>query len=294
MRLVTFTKDGNTRIGALKGDAIVDFSAVAPGLPTDMLSLLQAGPDAMKKAKDIAETEQGTIAVSDVTLESPIQNPPKILAVGMNYMDHFNEVKDVFKLELPKTPVIFNKQTSSVNRPYGDAYLPSESEQMDYEGELAIVIGQRCRRVSKENAMDVVAGFTICNDFTIRDWQMQAPTMTMGKSWDSHCPLGPTLVTPDEVDHANLNFKTFVNGEERQNSNTDQLIFDCPTIIEYLSTAFTLEPGDVIATGTSSGVIMFMPGQPWLKEGDVVRVEFDGLGHIENKVVKDPIGSFAG
>ncbi len=293
MRLVTFTEGGNTRIGILKDDKIIDLSAVAPALPKDMLSFLQAGDAALSKAKDIAKTESGSLAVSDVTLESPIQNPPKILAVGMNYMDHFNEVKDVFKLELPKTPVIFNKQTSSVNRPYGDIYLPGESEQLDYEGELAIVIGKKCRRVSKENALDVVAGFTICNDVTIRDWQMQAPTMTMGKSWDSHCPMGPALVTPDEVDFANLNFKTFVNGEERQNSNTGQLIFDCPAIIEYLSTAFTLEPGDVIATGTSSGVIMFMPGQPWLKEGDVVRVEFDGLGHIENKVVKDPLGSFA-
>lgn len=293
MRLVTFTQGGNTRIGILKDDKVIDLNAVSPGLPEDMLSFLQAGDAAIGKAKDIANTEAGTLALADVTLESPIQNPPKILAVGMNYMDHFNEVKDVFKLELPKTPVIFNKQTSSVNRPYGDIYLPSESEQLDYEGELAIVIGKKCRRVSKANAMDVVAGFTICNDVTIRDWQMQAPTMTMGKSWDSHCPMGPALVTPDEVDFANLNFKTLVNGEERQNSNTEQLIFDCPAIIEYLSTAFTLEPGDVIATGTSSGVIMFMPGQPWLKEGDVVRVEFDGLGHIENKVVKDPLGSFA-
>ncbi len=292
MRLVTFTESNKTRIGILKDERIIDLSAVAPNLPTDMVALLQAGDAAMAKAADIAATEIGGLAVSDVTLESPVQRPPKILAVGMNYMDHFNEVKDVFKLELPKTPVIFNKQTSSVNRPYGDVYLPSESEQLDYEGELAIVIGKKCRRVSKENAMDVVAGFTICNDVTIRDWQMQAPTMTMGKSWDSHCPMGPALVTPDEVDFANLNFKTLVNGEERQNSNTEQLIFDCPTIIEYLSTAFTLEPGDVIATGTSSGVIMFMPGQPWLKEGDVVRVEFDGLGYIENKVVKDPVGSF--
>lgn len=292
MRLITFTHGGTTRIGALKGEQVVDFSSAAPDLPTDMIGFLNAGDAAMDLARNAIEAATSTLSVADVSLESPVPNPSKIVAVGLNYMDHFNEVKEAMKIELPKDPVVFNKQTTSVTGPFNDIYLPPESEQLDYEGELAVVIGKRCRRVSRDDAVNVIAGFTVCNDVSVRDWQRKAPTMTMGKSWDSHCPLGPALVTPDEVDHRNLDFKVFVNGELRQQSNTKHLIFDCEHIIEFLSTAFTLEPGDVIPTGTTSGVALWMEGQPWLRAGDIVRVEFDGLGHIENKVVEDPAGSF--
>ncbi len=292
MKLITFTQGGTTRIGALTNNAVIDFSSAAPDLPTSMRELFEAGDGAMAKAKEAAASGEASLPLADVSLESPVPNPSKILAVGLNYMDHFNEVKEVRDIDLPKDPIIFNKQNTSVTGPYSDIYLPPESEQLDYEGELAIVIGKRCRRVSQADAGKVIAGFTICNDVSVRDWQMKAPTMMMGKSWDSHCPLGPALVTTDEVDHANLNFRTLVNGEVRQESNTRHLIFNCERIVEFLSTAFTLEPGDIIPTGTTSGVAVWMKGQPWLKEGDVVRVEFDTLGHIENKVVNDPVGSF--
>lgn len=294
MRLVTFTQTNAStpRIGVLTGENIVDLSKAAPSLPTDMISLIAAGDEALATARAATGS---LIKLSDVTLLSPVLNPQKILAAGLNYKDHLAELHQINPdFPQPKVPIIFNKQSTSVTGPYAPIYLPEESAQMDYEGELAVVIGKRCRRVPVERAMEVVAGYTICNDVTIRDWQVASQTMTMGKSWDSHCPMGPALVTPDEVDGRQLDFKLFVNGEERQTSNTRELLFDIPALISHLSTAFTLEPGDVIVTGTTSGVAAFMPGSPWLKVGDVVRVEFEGLGHIENIVEADPIGSFIG
>eukprot|EP00439_Symbiodinium_sp_Y106_P087863 s1_g399.t1 len=250
-----------------------------------MVAFLEAGDAAMEVAKAAAVAD-GTISLSDVTLESPVLRPPKILAVGLNYREHVEETGR----ELPKVPIIFNKQSTSANRPFGPILRPHESVAMDYEGEMGVVISKRCRRVPKERYAEVVAGYTVLNDVTIRDWQIRAPTMTMGKSWDSHCPMGPAIVTPDEVDISKLELKTLVNGEVRQHSDTSYLIFDVPTLIEHLSTAFTLEPGDVIATGTCAGVAAAMEGQPWLKDGDVVRVEIETLGAIENKVEDDAGG----
>eukprot|EP00435_Cladocopium_sp_Y103_P078225 s1_g1964.t1 len=285
MRLITFTDDKSTRIGILRDDRIVDLSVAAPDLPREMVAFLEAGDAAMEVAKAAAVAD-GTISLSDVTLESPVLRPPKILAVGLNYREHVEETGR----ELPKVPIIFNKQSTSANRPFGPILRPHESVAMDYEGEMGVVISKRCRRVPKERYAEVVAGYTVLNDVTIRDWQIRAPTMTMGKSWDSHCPMGPAIVTPDEVDISKLELKTLVNGEVRQHSDTSYLIFDVPTLIEHLSTAFTLEPGDVIATGTCAGVAAAMEGQPWLKDGDVVRVEIETLGAIENKVEDDAGG----
>ena len=158
---------------------------------------------------------------------------------------------------------------------------------LDYEGELAIIIGKRCRYVPKDKVPNVVAGYCVSNDVSVREWQMRGtpPQFTMGKSWDTHCPLGPAIVT--DIDPHNLRLTTTVNGETRQDSNTSDLIFDCFDIVEYLSTAFTLEPGDVIVTGTPSGVAMAMkPPQP-LQVGDSVKVEIEGLGHIENEIVEE-------
>ncbi|AWZ01949.1 ureidoglycolate lyase [Rhodobiaceae bacterium] len=292
MRLITFTHNGSTRIGRLTGENITDLSQSNPDLPTDMVAFLEAGDVAM----DAARAAQGDhLKLSDVKLESPVLRPSKMLAVALNYRDHLEEVQEARpEFPTPTVPILFTKQNTSVNGPYDPIYLPKESEQLDYEAELAIVIGKRARRVPKERAMEVVAGSTINNDVTIRDWQLASPTMTIGKSWDSHCPLGPSIVTLDEVDPTNLDFTCTVNGEVRQKSNTSNLIFDIPTLIEHVSTAFTLMPGDVILTGTTSGVALWMPGQPWLKEGDKVRVEIDQLGAIENEVVADPVGTVIG
>jgi 2-keto-4-pentenoate hydratase/2-oxohepta-3-ene-1,7-dioic acid hydratase in catechol pathway len=185
--------------------------------------------------------------------------------------------------------MIFNKQSTSAHPPYDPFHLPRASAALDYEGELAVVIGKRCRHVPRERAHEVVAGYTICNDVSVRDWQLRVPTFTMGKSFDTHCPLGPALVTADEIpDPHSLELHTWVNGEPRQSSNTKHLIFDCFTLIEHLSTAFTLEPGDVISTGTPGGVGIAQKPPALLKAGDVVKIAIDGLGEIENSVIDEP------
>ncbi|MEW6639502.1 MAG: fumarylacetoacetate hydrolase family protein [Pseudomonadota bacterium] len=292
MRLLTFSDDAGTRIGVVRGEAIVDLSVAAPELPREMVVFLQAGPAAMARAREVSATAPATLAYSAVTIESPIQRPPKILATGLNYRDHAIEVGGP-DAKFPERPVFFNKQSTAARAPYAPVYLPPESDQLDYEAELAVVIGRRCRRVAAKDAAQVIAGYTILNDLSLRDWQFRAPTVLMGKSWDTHCPMGPVIVTPDELPQPlALDIRTLVNGEVRQSSNTENLIFDCGALIAALSAAFTLEPGDVIATGTPGGVAAFRPGKPWLRVGDVVRVEIERIGHIEARVEADPIGSF--
>lgn len=289
MKLVTFRHRHTVRIGRLDGDlgrldsaAVVDLAAASPALPTDMLALLAAGPEALAMARD---ARGATLPLADVELLAPIPRPPKILAIGLNYADHAAESGQ----EVPQFPKVFNKQSTSVVGPGAGVHRPRVSPLVDYEGELAIVIGRRCRHVARADAARVIAGYTIANDVTVRDWQLREPTWTMGKSFDTHCPLGPALVTPDEIaDVGKLGLATYVNGERRQSSNTDQLIFDGPALIEFLSTAFTLEPGDVICTGTPGGIGMLMSPPTWLAPGDVVRVEIDGLGVLENPIVEEP------
>lgn len=285
MKLVTFTQGGTTRIGAVEAEEVVDFSVQGGDMPRDMLTFLEQGQAALARAREVCATGRGRVALRDVKLEAPIHRPPKILAVGLNYRDHIEETGR----PMPVVPMIFNKQSTSVIGPGGAIYRPQDSEQLDYEGELGVVIGTRCRRVPKDKTAGVIAGYTIVNDVSVRDWQMRSATTTMGKSWDTHCPLGPYIVTTDEVpDPHQLDLRTWVNGSLRQHSNTKHLIFDCFDIVAHLSTAFTLEPGDVIATGTPSGVILGMDPKIWLKPGDVVRIAIDQLGVLENPVVAEP------
>jgi 2-keto-4-pentenoate hydratase/2-oxohepta-3-ene-1,7-dioic acid hydratase in catechol pathway len=285
MKLATFTHEGKTRVGAVTGDEIADLTAA--GAPATMLALLEGGEAAMAAAK-AALAKAPRIALAKVKLEAPIARPPKILAVGLNYRAHAEECG----LPIPQFPVIFNKQSTSAAGPSDLIHRPRESEQLDYEGELAVVIGRRCRRVPAAKARSVVAGYAVANDVSVRDWQMRVPTMTMGKSWDTHCPFGPWITTADEAgDPHGLDLKTWVNGELRQNANTSDLIFNVDQVIEHLSTAFTLEPGDVIVTGTPSGVGLWMNPKSWLKNGDVIRIEIAGLGAIENRVVDEPEGT---
>ena len=285
MRLISFTESSNTRIGLLQGDHIIDLSQVAPSLPSDMLSFLEAGDGAMLQAAKYTSAS-GHYSALDVVIEAPLARPPKILAVGLNYRAHAEESN----MDIPKHPMVFTKQATSANGPYAPIHSPPETQMLDYEGELGVVIGKRCRRVSKQDANRVIAGFCVLNDVSVREWQFLAtpPQFTMGKSWDTHNPFGPAIVTPDEVDPHNLMLRTFVNGDLRQKTSTSDLIFNCYDIIEFLTTAFTLEPGDVIATGTPSGVGISMQPQGTLKLGDVVKVEIDGLGFIENEVIAEP------
>ena len=296
MKLITFLLKNNPkskRIGAIKNDTVIDFSS--SDLPKDMINFIKLGSTGLDIANDVIENQKNAHAIDDVILKAPIDKPNKILAVGLNYKKHIDEAKELkdhhsndVQLQ-DQFPNIFNKQNSSVNDPFGDVHRPNASDWLDYEGELGFIIGKECRHVSYENAKNCIYGYTVVNDFSIRDWQFRGPphTMTMGKSWDTHCPFGPYIVTSDEIDDPhNLALKTFVNDEERQNTNTNLMIYDCYTLIEYLTTAFTLEPGDLIPTGTPEGSAVTT--QNWLKPGDKVKVEIDGLGYIENNIIQEP------
>jgi 2-keto-4-pentenoate hydratase/2-oxohepta-3-ene-1,7-dioic acid hydratase in catechol pathway len=284
MKLVTFTESGRTRIGVVTGDRIVDLSQAAPDLPTDMIDLLRGGPAAMDRARAAADNGAGHFALADVHLEAPVPRPGKVLAIGLNYADHVAEMGR----ERPDHQIWFNKQAGAVNPPYDPVHLPKVSDKIDYEGEMAFVIGRRCRHVPRERAHEVIAGFAVLNDVSVRDWQMRSQTMMMGKGFDTHCPLGPYLVTADEVGNPHeLDVRTWVNGEKRQDTNTRELIFDCYDQVAHLSTAFTLDPGDVISTGTGSGVGAGFKPPRFLKAGDRVRIEIEKLGVIEHEFVPE-------
>jgi 2-keto-4-pentenoate hydratase/2-oxohepta-3-ene-1,7-dioic acid hydratase in catechol pathway len=284
MRLATFTHGGSTRIGVAEGDEMIDLAEAAPALPQEMIAFLEAGSEAMETARAAIATG-ARIPLADVRLEAPIARPPKFLAVGLNYADHVAESG----MDTPEHPTIFNKQSTCVTGPWDPVHVPRVSHVLDYEGEFGIVIGRRGRHVSREDAEDYIAGYLVVNDVTVRDWQFRTPTWTMGKSFDTHGPIGPWIVTTDEIrDPHQLGLRTYVNDELRQESNTKQLIFDCFFLIEHFSQAFTLEPGDIIATGTPGGVGILAKPPQLLKAGDVVRVEIDGIGQIENPIIDEP------
>jgi 2-keto-4-pentenoate hydratase/2-oxohepta-3-ene-1,7-dioic acid hydratase in catechol pathway len=240
----------------------------------------------------VSDRETGeSHALEDVRLLAPVR-PRKFLAIGLNYADHIAESG----MQAPEFPIFFNKQATCVVGPDDDIHMPRVSSLLDYEGELALVIGKRCRHVSIEEAPEVIAGYTITNDVSVRDWQLRTPTMTMGKSFDTHGPLGPWIVTGDEIgDPHTLQIRTFVNEEKRQDGSTSEMVFNCFEQVAHLSEAFTLEPGDVIATGTPAGVGAVRQPFPegLLKVGDVVRIEIDGIGSLTNTVVEEPAGFVA-
>jgi 2-keto-4-pentenoate hydratase/2-oxohepta-3-ene-1,7-dioic acid hydratase in catechol pathway len=224
-----------------------------------------------------------------VELLAPIGRPPKFLAIGLNYADH---CKETGRPE-PEFPVFFNKQSTCVIGPGAAIHKPRVSDLVDYEGELGVVIGKRCRHVPAHRVHEVVAGYLVVNDVTVRDWQLKAPTMTIGKSFDTHGPIGPWIVTADEVaDPQDLRIQTWVNEQQVQDTHTSQMIFSVAEQIATLTTAFTLEPGDVLATGTGAGVGIVRQPPLWLKAGDTVRVTIEGVGTLENPVVAEPAGSW--
>jgi 2-keto-4-pentenoate hydratase/2-oxohepta-3-ene-1,7-dioic acid hydratase in catechol pathway len=284
VKLATFSHAGSTRIGVVTGDEVVDLAAAAPEMPRAMEAFLEAGEPAIERARAAANGGP-RLPLAQVKLKAPVLRPRKFLAIGLNYADHVAETGR----PAPDFPMFFNKQVTCVNGPFDPIWMPKVSDKLDYEGELAFVIGKRCRHVPKERAREVIAGYLICNDVSVRDWQQRAATMTLGKSWDTHGPLGPWLVTGDELgDPHVLDLETTVDGERRQKSNTKHLIFDCFAQVETLSTVFTLEPGDVVSTGTCGGVGVAMNPRGYLKVGQRVRIEISGLGAIENEVVPEP------
>ena len=291
MKLATFTHQARTGIGVVTDESIVDLAAAAPELPREMVAFLGAGRDALDIARKAVAGKAGRIALSSLKLEAPIARPPEFLAIGLNYADHVAETGR----DKPSFPMFFNKQATCVVGPNDPIHLPRVSKALDYEGELGFVIGRRCRHVPRDRAHEVIAGYLIVDDVSVRDWQMRAPTMTLGKSFDTHGPIGPWIVTPDEIgDPHALDLKTFVNGEMRQHSNTRHLIFDCFAQVETLSTVFTLLPGTIVSTGTPGGVAAAMKPPKWLVAGDLVRIEIEKIGKLENQVIAEPAETAVG
>lgn len=283
MKLATFTHNNFSRFGAVVGDEIVD-GVGEFDLPSAMMNFLAAGDAALSSMEKRIDGGKHRIPLAEVKLLAPIPRPGKFLAISLNYADHIQETGR----DRPEFPSFFTKQSTCVIGSGDAIQRPKVSNKLDYEGELAFVIGKRCRHVPLEKAHEVIAGFTIANDVSVRDWQFRSPTFTVGKSFDTCGPLGPWLVTPDEIgDPHNLNLKTWVDGELRQNSNTRHMLFNCYEMIAYLSQAMTLEPGDVISTGTPSGVGVKMEPRGYLKPGQTVTVEIEGIGKLTNPVIEE-------
>ena len=229
MKLTTFTHNNKTRIGLVVENEIIDTQQI-DDMPATMLEFLERDLVNSVPIKDLVMNRTRGFVLDDVKLQAPIPRPPKFFGVGLNYLDHIEETGRV----KPESPTIFNKQSTCIIGPSNAIHRPKVSDHLDYEGELGIVIGKRCRHVPKEKVKDVIAGYLIVNDVSVRDWQKRSPTMTLGKSFDTHGPIGPWIVTPDELgDPHNLNVNTLVNDELRQSSNTKHLLFDCYYLIEY-------------------------------------------------------------
>ena len=292
MRLVSFSLPGGpVRPGLIVGDEVVDLGDPATGLPASMRALLALGPGALDQVRAAPAGGAARHALAHVRRHAPVPDPPAILAIGMNYRAHVSELGR----EPPEWQYWFNKQRTAISGPGDPIELPAVSQMVDYEGELAMVIGRRCQNVPAARALEVVAGFTVINDVSARDWQARSPTFTLGKSFDTHAPCGPELVTGDELgDPGSLAIRTWVNDELRQDSTTADLIFGCTAMIEFLTTAFPLEPGTVIATGTPAGVGAAFSPPRFLAEGDTVRIAIEGIGQLVNPVVRgrapEPVG----
>ena len=284
MKLATFFNNGTTGVGIVTDSEIID---VGPSYQetNGMINFLADHCGRFKDLENKFIPGNPVYKLTDVEVMAPVPKPSKFFGVALNYDDHIEETGR----EKPEYPTFFNKQNSCVIGPDKAIHRPNVSEKLDYEGELGIVIGKRCRHVSYEEAASVIAGYTIVNDVSVRDWQMRSHTWTLGKSFDTHGPCGPWIVTADEIgDPHKLSIKTWVNDEKRQDFNTNNLIFDCYYLVNYLSQVMTLEPGDIIATGTSSGVGVKMKPRGYMKAGDTVTIEIENIGKLINPVIDEP------
>ena len=290
MKLVTFSCRGRTSIGKVIDNLVIDLPASDPALPACMRALLAGGPAVMARVRSVEAAQAVTYALAEVRLEAPVPDAGKYMAIGMNYHAHAEEARQA-GVAVPDSQVWFNKQVSCINGPFDPVHMPRVSDKLDYEAELGVVIGRRCRHVPKERAREVIAGYLVCNDVSVRDWQRRSATMTMGKSFNTTGPIGPWIVTDDEVkDPHDLQMRMLVNGELMQEVNTGQMIYNIYDQIAYLSTVMTLEPGDLIASGTPAGVGVARTPPRFMKVGDVMRVEIDGIGYIQNTVIAEPEG----
>lgn len=277
MKWVNIRWNGSTRAGLVQGDNVHLTSA------PDILDLLS---DLTAAAQSAAKGEQ--VPLKDVQVIQPILKPRKILGIGLNYAEHAKESVSFITNAAPSVQKWFNKQATAANGPYDNVDLPSVSEQLDYEAEIVAIIGKTGRHVPAERAWDLIAGLCCGCDFSVRDWQRASQTMIMGKGFDTHAPFGPMLVTPDEIDDFGaVEVRGYVNGELRQSGHARDMTFSIAEQIAHLTAAFTLEPGDIIFTGTPAGVGAGFDPPKWLKAGDRVRVEVSGLGHMEHEIVAE-------
>ncbi|MDB5253933.1 MAG: fumarylacetoacetate hydrolase family protein [Flaviaesturariibacter sp.] len=290
MKLVTYSINGKTSIGKVVDGLVIDLANAYDGAPQSILGILQGGQEVLSRLDQIKPSDVATTyRLDEVNLEAPLSNPQKYLAIGLNYQDHVDEIiKRGGKA--PEHQLWFNKQVSCITGPYDPIHLPKVSSALDYEGELGVVIGKRCRHVSEADAASVIAGYMVLDDVTARDWQRQTTQWTLGKSFDTHGPMGPWLTTAEEIaDPKSLEMRLFVNGELRQKTLIGGMVYSIAAQIAHLSQVMTLEPGDILATGTCSGAGFGFNPQRFLQVGDVVRVEIDQLGHIENTVIAEPV-----
>lgn len=285
MKLARFTEAGLTRIGRVQGDRIIDLTPVlGPGA-----SMRQVLAD-LPRLRPALEAATGPgYALDAVRLEVPVPDPQKFLAIGMNYRKHAEEARAA-GIAIPTSQMWFNKQVSCLNAPFDPVVKPEASDKVDYEIELGVVIGKRCRHVPRAEARSVIAGYVIVNDVSARDWLPRSPTFTLGKSFDTHGPVGPWITTDDEIrDPLDLGMRLWVNGDLRQDGRTNDMIHDIYDQIEYLTTVMTLEPGDILATGTPSGI--GAPTGRFLKPGDRMRLEIEALGAIEAGIVAEGVAA---
>ncbi len=279
MKLLTFGPLSCPELGVMTDRGVVPLNRLAPSLPRDMTSLLAEWHNVSPRIHDLADNTKEVLPVQEIDLRQPVLRPGKILAIGKNYAAHARETG----ADVPDKQIWFCKQPSAANGPHDAIEIPCVSNQVDYEAELVVVIGKRGRHIARETALSYVFGYCCGNDVSVRDWQKATPQWMLGKSFDTHAPFGPWITTADEiVDPQALDITCTVNGETRQSANTRDMVFSIAEQIAHVSQVMTLEPGDLIFTGTPEGVAMGMPEPKWLKAGDVVSVAIAGLGEIWN------------
>lgn len=290
MKLAIFRQGEKSRFGVIQDDEILDLSGALPGVGNDLVNLYQNYDDAHSAVAAAIADSSDRYALDSVHLEAPLKRPGKFMALGLNYAKHVEEARRNPHLKNIKVEhqVWFSKMPSCINGPYDPIVKPKVTRAMDYEVELAVVVGKRCRNVSVADAPNYIAGYMVANDVSLRDLQKLTPTMTLSKSADTAGPIGPWLTTADDIeDPQNLGLRSFVNGELRQNSNTSDMIFSVYDMVEHMSSVMTLEPGDLFITGTPEGVGAGFKPAKLLQAGDVVRVELDQLGHLEAEIIDE-------
>jgi 2-keto-4-pentenoate hydratase/2-oxohepta-3-ene-1,7-dioic acid hydratase in catechol pathway len=289
MKLASIELNGLARVGVVLGEELVDLTAQLGVRVDDVAKFLAMGAEARALAEQCVKSATPRISMDSVKLRSPILEGDKILGVGMNYHSFVAAARRL-GLALPRERIWFYRPRGCITGPYDDVWLPRNAIDLDYEVELAVIIGRRCRYVTSDEAPAVVGGFTVANDLTLRDRVLKS--IVLGKSFDTHTPLGPWIVTPEEIgDLKNLVVRTWVNGALRQESTTAEMIADCYELIVEISSVCTLNPGDIILTGTPDGSGIFQRPPSSLAVGDVVKVEIERIGVIENRVVHEPIAA---